>query len=210
MALLVCLALLVGVVLWRMLFPPEPLKIIIEPGSGSDSFAAATALAMGERMGQSAEWTIATVLVIGSALIGLNWYQGDRRYQRDMEEIDSRIVELDRQIRDRLQVIELTSVATLSFLMFQGIAEKLGDPDKAGFVGRAIEIFRTASTQQQRQTIATILVEWANARRTSHPTLPIMADIPELRGFIPEIKAHFPALAQSIDEALRVAATDYS
>ncbi len=83
--LMIGLLLLIGFVIWRLLCPPEPVDIVIRSDASGESFSAATALAMGERMGQSAEWTIATILVIGSALIGLNWYQGDLRYQRDMD-----------------------------------------------------------------------------------------------------------------------------
>jgi hypothetical protein len=104
---------------------------------------------MGERLGQSAEWTIATVLVIGSALIGLNWYQGARQYQRDMENFEGRIAALDTQIRERLDAIESTNKATITFLLYQGTSNRLGNPNQAGFVGRAIDLFRTASSPEQ-------------------------------------------------------------
>lgn len=208
-AVIACLALFVGSVVWRMLFPPAPVNVVIQPDPSGESFSAAAALAMGERMGQSAEWTIATVLVIGSALIGLNWYQGDRRYQRDMDDIDARIAALDTQIRERLDAIEFTSKATLMFLMYQGTEDRLGNPDQVGFVDRSIELFRSSPSPEQRQVIMSILVEWAKARRTSNPTLPIMGDVRLLRGFVPEVRAHFPDMAAAISDALEVAGSDY-
>jgi len=203
------LAVLIVTVVWRMLFPPNPVDIVIQVDPAGESFSAATALAMGERMGQSAEWTIATVLVIGSALIGLNWYQGDRRYQRDMDDIDDRIAALDTQIRERLNAIEFTSKATLTFLLFQGTAERLGSHDQVGYIGRARDLYRTSSSPEQRQIIASFLVEWAKVRRTSNPTLPIMGDVPTLRAFLPEIDSHFPEMAKQIRDALDVAGIEY-
>lgn len=203
------LAILILVVVGRMLFPPNPVDIVIQADPSGESFSAATALAMGERMGQSAEWTIATVLVIGSALIGLNWYQGDRRYQRDMDEIDERIAGLDTQIRKRLDAIEFTGKATLAFLLWQVTADRLGSPGQVGYVGKARDLFRTSTSPEQRQLIASMLVDWAKALHTSDPTLPIMGEVPALRGFLPDIQAHFPEMAMTISDALAVAATGY-
>lgn len=36
-----------------------------------------------DRIIQLTQWVIGTVLLVGTALIGLNWYQGERRYQND-------------------------------------------------------------------------------------------------------------------------------
>lgn len=115
----------VFVVLWRVLFPPDPVEIVIQADTPAESFSAASALATGERMGQSAEWTIATVLVIGSALIGLNWYQGDRRHQHDMAEMEKKIAALKATMESRLGVIELATVGTLEYMNFKSIDEAL-------------------------------------------------------------------------------------
>lgn len=62
---------------------------------GSDISSPATAqsalIAANERLLQMVQWTIATVLTLGGALIGLNWYQGEKRYEHDRRVFEEKL-----------------------------------------------------------------------------------------------------------------------
>lgn len=49
----------------------------------------------GERVIQLVQWTISTILLIGGALIGINWYRDEERYKRDREELRGALNDLE-------------------------------------------------------------------------------------------------------------------
>lgn len=56
------------------------ITMILLKGSdiGSPRTAQSALIATNERLLQMVQWTIGTVLTLGGALIGLNWYQGEK------------------------------------------------------------------------------------------------------------------------------------
>lgn len=196
------IGIMVTLVIIRILFPPNPVSIVVADPADPDSFSATAALAMAERMSQSAEWTIATILVIGSAVIGLNWYQAERRRQHDIEQIESKLASIEKRFEDRLRLIEFVNVATIEAMSFQAIDKALGNPDDVGFVRRAIDLYRKSGTPQQRRNVATYLIQVARKRIAADPTLPMTSELPLLRDFVPEMNAQFPELADLLETAL--------
>lgn len=194
-AVVVILGAMVSAVVARMLFPPKPVNVVIADEVSGEAFPAAAALAMGERMGQSAEWTIATVLIIGSALVGLQWYQSERRYRRDIAEFE-----------ERLAAVESTAHQVARFLALDKMNIALGNPDQPGFVDRAIAWYRISDPREMKAITAKTLVNWATRLETMNPTLPLVGDVKPLRAFVPELNHHFPDDARAITEALDRAA----
>jgi hypothetical protein len=68
------------------------------PTSESDALIRAN-----ERLLEMAKWTISTILLLGGALIGLNWYSNEQRYSRDRAEHESRIVDLRKAFNSVLE-----------------------------------------------------------------------------------------------------------
>jgi hypothetical protein len=66
-----------------------------------------------ERLIQLTQWTISTILIIGGGLIGLNWYQNQRRYEQDKDDllrekagIEERIGDVEDAFEARVQRLE--------------------------------------------------------------------------------------------------------
>lgn len=76
-ALLATLLLMMGAVLYKILWS--------SPVVGSPATESMAVTRASERLIQMVQWTISTILLIGGALIGLNWYQSNQRYQNDKE-----------------------------------------------------------------------------------------------------------------------------
>lgn len=93
------LLIMLGVVAWQLLFGDQPAEITIQTSDGTANFDAVTAVAYGSRMADIAEVTIVSILTIGGALIGLNWFTSHRNYhderQRFAEERKAASKELD-------------------------------------------------------------------------------------------------------------------
>jgi len=87
-------------------------------------------------------------------------------------------------------------------MSFQALNKALGDPYEFGFVQRAIDLYRTSASPQQKRNIAYILVQVALDRASAEPTLPKRGEIQTLAAFATEIKNHFPELSDQIKEAL--------
>lgn len=169
---------------------------------GTPASAQSALIAANERLLQMVQWTIATVLTLGGALIGLNWYQGEKRYEHDKHEFEARVQTLEEQTARRLSYLELANTATLEMLTYQGVAQALGDPEDLQFVSRSINYFRTSDSVPMRRATATILIEYAKAATGSHPTHFKRSYIPTLRDFIPELSRQFPELGSVLASAL--------
>ncbi|MGI8485669.1 MAG: hypothetical protein ACR2OU_15580 [Thermomicrobiales bacterium] len=71
-------------------------KLVVTP------YESTAVAASGERLIQMAQWTIGTVLTVGALLIGLNWYQNDRRYERDKQDLKDELRTLRQDAERRL------------------------------------------------------------------------------------------------------------
>jgi len=93
---------------------------------GTPRTAPAALIAANERMLQMVQWTIATILTLGGALIGLNWYQSERRYQDDKRAVDETLAEVQAlrdELENRLSMLAEASVESLAQLAMQEIVE---------------------------------------------------------------------------------------
>lgn len=75
------------------------ITMILLKGSdiGSPGTPQSALIATNERLLQMVQWTIGTVLTLGGALIGLNWYQGEKRYEHDRRVFEERLTALERR-----------------------------------------------------------------------------------------------------------------
>jgi hypothetical protein len=72
-----------GVVVFQVITTDTSLNLI--PTSGES----AAVIRTNERVVQLTQWTISTILIVAGGLIGLNWYQNQRRYERDKEDLNA-------------------------------------------------------------------------------------------------------------------------
>lgn len=72
-----------GVVVFRVITADTSLQLI------PITSESAAVIRANERVVQLTQWTISTILIVAGGLIGLNWYQNQRRYERDKEELDT-------------------------------------------------------------------------------------------------------------------------
>lgn len=78
---------LIVIVVVNVLFFRTSSEIVIQAADSAANFNAVSAVAQGERLARSAEWTIASILTLGSALVGLNWYVAGRNYTDEQQRI---------------------------------------------------------------------------------------------------------------------------
>jgi len=113
-----------AVVLWIVFL----ISWILFKGSdiGTPRTAPAALIVANERMLQMVQWTIATILTLGGALIGLNWYQSERRYQDDKRAVDETLAEVQAlrdELEERFKILAEASVESLAQLAMQEIIE---------------------------------------------------------------------------------------
>ncbi len=94
------------------------ITMIVTQGSdiGTPASETEAVIRSNERLLQMAQWTIATVLTIGGALIGFNWFQNQREREsieasrsdvvKVIESLPGTIDELTETIEQRLQLLE--------------------------------------------------------------------------------------------------------
>jgi len=90
--------------LYRILFSS------VEIGTPATETAALTRA--NERLLEMVKWTISTILLIGGALIGLNWYSSEQRYRTDRANDERRILGLEFSI-GRMQEDHAVDLQTL-------------------------------------------------------------------------------------------------
>lgn len=126
-----CVIIVVGVmVILRLLLWRDPVTIKVT--SGESDFDTAGALAYSQRIAQVAELTIATVLTLGAAVLGLNWYTSKRNFdeerarvtdfeQRTIEHlnkrIDSTLEPIDARVKMLEEIAENTDTSMARYLM---------------------------------------------------------------------------------------------
>lgn len=88
---------------WAVVVAVLLINIISAPSDiGSPANESQAVIRANERLLELVKWTISTILLVGGGLIGLNWYQSTQRYERDKDDIESRIRKLE-QIEDRVR-----------------------------------------------------------------------------------------------------------
>lgn len=85
---------LLALVFRGVLFAPTSIG---SPSSESDALIRAN-----ERLLEMTKWTISTILILGTGLIGLNWYSNEHRYARDRAENESQIGDLQKTFKSAM------------------------------------------------------------------------------------------------------------
>lgn len=162
-------------------------------------------LASSERLVQMAQWTVTTVLTLGGALIGLNWYQNERRYYDDKAALERKVNDSIHELSQRLSFLEFVSNAQLQMSVFQAVSNKTGDPENPSFVFNCIEGYRSASEKPMRSAYASVMRQYAIAasqNRSGHYTRQGTAQLQE---FTSELRREFPEVANEIAVLLAMA-----
>lgn len=105
------------------------LFLILSTGSdiGRPRTESAVLVAANERLLQMVQWTIATVLVLGGAFIGLNWYQSEIRYREDKDEVNETLAEVQELVdglEERFKVLENYAYSSLVASAMQGMRSR--------------------------------------------------------------------------------------
>jgi hypothetical protein len=101
------LFILLGTAAWELLFRHDSTEIVIQASDGTANFDAVTAASYGSRMADLAETTIVSILTIGGALIGLNWFTSHRNYQDEMRRFASERESANKQLAEAISRVEL-------------------------------------------------------------------------------------------------------
>jgi len=112
------------------------------------------------------QWTIGTVLTLGGALIGLNWYQGEKRYEHDRQVFEEKLTaEVDRRLGEhnaQLDMVTRACIVSLDSIAAQMIREAVGPRDGTlndlTFGNRVIRVFQTQSDTLMRRGVGQVLV----------------------------------------------------
>ena len=145
------------------------ITMILLKGSdiGSPASAQSALIAANERSLQMVQWTIATVLTLGGALIGLNWYQGEKRYEHERRIIEDKLTaEMERRLGEHRKELEmLTRASILSLdahaaqMMREQVGPRNGPVDDLTFVDRVIAAFQSAGSTFARRGVGQVLFE---------------------------------------------------
>jgi hypothetical protein len=120
---------------------------------------------------QITQWTIVTMLTGGAALIGINWYQEEKRYERDREDINEAIEELASDYEKQFKRLKEQIEATAFFTAVSDVACRVGDREDERYIPRCIHLYREipAELVLLKEVIAGWIIE--EAKRIS--TVPI-------------------------------------
>lgn len=161
------------------------------PESSGESEAIAE---MAARMADLAQWTISTVLLVGGLLVGLNWYQSERRYEHDRSTVQDELAVMSERITSLQQNLHLQT----SLFVIQRIEQELDDLGPLRGPSRLQQIFNE-STAENRWAVISVMLRRAEKARDSHLTAP-------MRGYLETIHAMIPAVRLlSPDSADRLA-----
>jgi hypothetical protein len=154
------------------------IAMILLKGSdlGSPESAQSALIAANERSLQMVQWTIATVLTLGGALIGLNWYQGEKRYEHDRQVFEEKLTaEMDRKLSEynaNLDMLTRASILSLDShaarMIEQSVGARDGSVNDLTYVDRVIRAFQTANATLARRGVAQVLI--GELIRAAHPT----------------------------------------
>lgn len=145
------------------------ITMILLKGSdiGSPATPQCALIAANERLLQMVQWTVGTVLTLGGALIGLNWYQGEKRYEHDRRVFEEKLTaEVDRRLSEynaHLDMVTRASIVSLDSIAAQMVREAAGPRDGTlndlTFVHRVIRAFQSESITWMRRGIGQVLSE---------------------------------------------------
>jgi hypothetical protein len=96
-----------------------------------------------EAMIQMAQWTIATILTVGAALIGINWYQAERRYERDRADLQTEFEKRFESISDWVASVEIRNY--------------IGFPTASNYLGLVNKLFEQTTDTTRKRIIADLV-----------------------------------------------------
>lgn len=218
---LILLAVLValGVVVFRVITTDASLRLI------PTSSESAALIRANERVVQLTQWTISTILIVAGGLIGLNWYQNQRRYERDKEELDAfrvaisdEVAGLRSSLAARIQHLERQSEALAEQHRDHVLVQAVDDIASASSPAEALrsimswyDRLRAVDDAAQSRALTLVWQGWdivvqllrSEARaRLFHSE----ADRQEFMGFLERVNIDYPELEEYV-EAFREIAT---
>lgn len=134
---------------------------------GTPSTEQAALIAANERLLQLVQWSIGTVLTLGGGLIGLNWYQSEKRYEHDrrlfQEQVNADVEKKLTEYSQHLDMLSRASILSLDLvtaeMIKQRIGPRTGSADDLSFAHRVIQAFRSERDILARRGIATLLIQ---------------------------------------------------
>ena len=108
-----------------------------------------------ERIVQLVQWTISTILVVAGGLLGLNWYQNQKRYQDDKAELLAFRRRMERRSRnDRESYRTFRSEMEERIRRTERAQEQLAEHHRSHLLVQAVdELGRTTTVQEAFATI---------------------------------------------------------
>jgi len=191
-----------ALVLRGTLFAPTSIG---SPTSESDAL-----IRSNERLLEMAKWTISTILLLGGALIGLNWYSNEHRYSRDRDEQDRRIRGINRESKElaainlemysnvlkqmldtRMEIINIESQIANGLLYSEGRFPEQGYAQKIVELVRRVDVnhnFKKRLVEDFLRFMGSPSTDAAFARFLGSMDLPDVADALEEQGMKEEAR----------------------
>lgn len=118
----VLLAVLVGlfVLIFRVLTTDTDLGLVT---TDPESVESAALIRANERIVQLVQWTLSTILVVAGGLLGLNWYQNQKRYEQDKADLTRFRRRMEERVRKAEQSQEQLAEHHRSHLLVQAVDE---------------------------------------------------------------------------------------
>jgi hypothetical protein len=192
------------------------ISLIVLKGTdiGTPASADAALIAANERLLQMVQWTIGTVLTLGGALIGLNWYQSEKRYDHDRQLFEDRITaEMDRKLEEHKQHLDMVSRASLLSLDSEAartIRESVGPRDGTvndlGFVDRVLARFTNEGLTLARRGVGRVLIDELIRAASTVPGKPGRLEayqIARIKEVVVDLTKDAPDLAEQVDAVLK-------
>lgn len=149
-----------------------------------------------EAMIQMAQWTIAVILTAGGALIGINWYQSERCYQRDIDDIT-------KANEDRFQRLEVNIRATTFAVMITEIRRQLGEPERREYFLTAVKLYHQIPDMGLKREIILDVLDATRKTASHHITKVSRRYFDVLYPILPQVKEDMPDLGDDLDQALQ-------
>lgn len=152
-----------------------------------------------EAVVQLAQWTIATILTAGAALIGLNWYQGEKRYERDKDELNREMVQLQEGFEKRFRELELANQETLDEFSRFAVGISFAFTDDLDLMPRLMSAYKSAKAKShEKKAIAEHMANSLKDALGEDPTLPSQVWFEYEDDLVSTIKDEYPQFAEEI------------
>jgi hypothetical protein len=157
-----------------------------------------------ESLIQMAQWTIVTVLTGGAALIGINWYQGEKRYERDREDVNKAVEELASNNAKQFQQLAEQIEATAFFTAVSDATRRVGSREDEAYIQKCIDLYQEIPTELTllRDIIAGWMIDEAKHISNVPVSKVTRSRVDPLRGLLPTLAKDFPERGKELKDVL--------